>query len=542
MEHVFVALPGRADGDGLYEKTFLRDEAGRKERQVLWGDWLTLDPDMPQAGEWRWVRWAWKDPAKRKLLKIRASEVSDRRPLEMIFLDVGIGDGSVLITPERATDPDLPPGQQERVIVVDAGKGRAMRDFLDARFGTYRAGMAFHAAVISHADLDHYGGFRNIFSNKDISFEHVYHNGALELPTGTELEGMGGITEPDASGVRYLKQIVESDAAARATYDPETNPSNRTFARLIATAIAKGNVGSFSMLSTEHGHFAQGARWMPGFAPGDREGYTIEVLGPWAERDAAGKLRLRSFGDAAKTKNGHSVILRLRFGEFSILFGGDLNTPSERFLLTRYAGLDAWPQDEAGREAMIAAARSRFRSDVMKACHHGASDVTDEFLRAVNPAAFVISSGDDDVNYVHPRPDLLGRLGKAGRGAAPVLLSTELQRSTREQEDAALVRRLKRGIDLLAAGGPDADEEGAPLSDAARAAARETLANALNADVDTLSRSNVSVDGAIYVKTDGKRLIAAFKKETQDPNNKWFWYSYALKVDQTMVLVPRPEH
>ena len=75
-----------------------------------------------------------------------------------------------------------------------------------------------------------------------------------------------------------------------------------------------------------------------------------------------------------------------------------------------------------------------------------------------------------------------------------------------------------------------------------RAAARETLANALNADVDTLSRSNVSVDGAIYVKTDGKRLIAAFKKETQDPNNKWFWYSYALKVDQTMDLVPRPEH
>ena len=58
MEHVFVALPGRADGDGLYEKTFLRDEAGRKERQVLWGDWLTLDPDMPQTGEWRWVRWA----------------------------------------------------------------------------------------------------------------------------------------------------------------------------------------------------------------------------------------------------------------------------------------------------------------------------------------------------------------------------------------------------------------------------------------------------------------------------------------------------
>lgn len=527
MEHVFVALPGNADGKGSYEKTFLRDENGRKVRQILWGDWLTLAPDRPQTGEWRWIRWAWKDEAKRRLLKIRASEVTDRRPLEMIFLDVGIGDGSVLITPERATDPGLPPGQQERILVIDAGKGSEMREFLDQRFGAYRAGMAFHAAVISHADLDHYGGFRSILSNKDIRFDHLYHNGALELPTGTELEGMGGVTAPDADGIRYLQQIVESDAAARLLYDPVANPSSRSFARLIATGIEKGNVGSFEMLSTEHGSFAQGARWMPGFAPGDRDGYTIEVLGPWVERDAAGKLRLRAFGDAGKTKNGHSVILRLRYGEFSILFGGDLNRESEQFLLTRYAGLDAWPQDDSGREAMIDAARGRFRSDVMKACHHGASDVTDEFLRAVDPAAFVISSGDDDVNYVHPRPDLLGRLGKAGRGGAPVLLSTELQRSTRDKEDAALVRRLKRNIGLLAADGFATPE------------ARAEAMKQMNADVDTLGLPNISVDGAIYVKTDGKRLITAFKKETQDPNNKWFWYSYALRADQTMDLVPR---
>lgn len=541
MEHVFVALPGTADGAGSYEKTYLRDENGKKVRQVLWGDWLTLAPDQPQTGEWRWIRWAWKDEAKRRLLKIRASEVTDRRPLEMIFLDVGIGDGSVLITPERVTDPSLPPGQQERIIIVDAGKGRAMRDFLDQRFGTYRAGMAFHAAVISHADLDHYGGFRSIFSSKDITFDHLYHNGALELPTGDELEGMGGVTPPDADGVRYLKQIVESDAAARTIYDPAI-PTGRAFAKLIQTGITKGNIGSIEMLSTEHGSFAQGARWMPGFAPGERDGYTIEVLGPWVERDAAGKLRMRAFdNNAAKTKNGHSVILRLRFGEFSILFGGDLNTESERFLLTKYAGLDAWPQDQPGRDAMVAAARGRFRSDVMKACHHGASDVTDEFLSAVNPAAFVISSGDDDVNYVHPRPDLLGRLGKAARGAAPVLLSTELQRSTREAEDEALVKRLKRNVDLLAAGGPDKAEDGTMLTDAQRAEARAALAKAMNADVDTLGLPNVSVDGAIYVKTDGKRLIAAFKKETQDPNNKWFWYTYALKADQTMDLVPRAE-
>ena len=58
MDHVFVALPGGADSAGSYEKTFLRDADGRKVREVLWGDWLTLAPDMPQTGDWRWIRWA----------------------------------------------------------------------------------------------------------------------------------------------------------------------------------------------------------------------------------------------------------------------------------------------------------------------------------------------------------------------------------------------------------------------------------------------------------------------------------------------------
>jgi len=60
-------------------------------------------------------------------------------------------------------------------------------------------------------------------------------------------------------------------------------------------------------------------------------------------------------------------------------------------------------------------------------------------VAAVNPACFVISFGDQE-GHVHPRPDLLGRLGRFGRGESPVLLSTELQRSTREREDQELVK------------------------------------------------------------------------------------------------------
>jgi hypothetical protein len=192
-----------------------------------------------------------------------------------------------------------------------------------------------------------------------------------------------------------------------------------------------------------------------------------------------------------------------------VLFGGDLNLPAEKYLLKRYAGLDRWPTSSADREAMIEVARNFFRAEVMKVCHHGAADVTDEFLLAVNPAAFVISSGDRE-GHVHPRPDLLGRLGRAGRGASPVLLSTELQRSTREKEDARLVTRLTAAI--------------VGLTSAPTEAAKKKMLD----DVRALGRSNVDVDGAIYVKTDGEYLIAAFKKEDKSDTDKWFYFEYEV--------------
>ena len=65
---------------------------------------------------------------------------------------------------------------------------------------------------------------------------------------------------------------------------------------------------------------------------------------------------------------------------------------------------------------------------MMKCCHHGSADVTEEFLEATEPAAYVVSSGDEE-SHVHPRPDLLGLLGKKGRGIRPLVLCTEILRS-----------------------------------------------------------------------------------------------------------------
>lgn len=503
MDHVFVAL---TEG---YRPAMLVDDAGKPVREVLWGDWLWLDDSRPDDDpDWRHVVWSPNDPANRRALRIRRADTGDARPLEIVFVDVGQGDGAVLISPER--------DGRERVIVIDAGQGEEMGAFLDQRFRAYRDGFRFHAAVITHPDADHYFGFRSIFASGKISFDHVYHSGLVERPTGEGFAGLGGTVEGEQPRTSFVEALVETDQQMRDLFAGP--PSGRRYAQTIQAALASGAVADFAMLSTGHGEAENGRRWMPGFAPSDPRDYEIEVLGPVVETGPRG-LRLRRLGDYGVTKNGHSVILRLSYNNFRVLFGGDLNRPAEQHLLKHYAGIDAWPTTAAAREAMLAAARPRLRCEVMKVCHHGSSDVTDEFMEAVEPAAFVISSGDEE-GHVHPRPDLLGRLGKKGRGTAPVLLSTELQRSTRAGEDARLVTALRRDIAAQLLG-----------QDEARG-------RRIDAAIETLGRSNVSVDGAIYLKTDGERLIVAFKKETGSATKKWFWFEYRV-ADGKLLLVPR---
>ena len=499
LQHAFVGLP--AD----YGEVFLHDQAGARVRQVLWGDWLWIDDAQPDTDPtWRHVVWSPNDPAKRQSLKIRRAHTTDSRPLEIVFVDVGQGDGCVLITPER--------DENERIIVIDAGEGPEMGEFLKGRFGGYNKRIRFHAAVVTHPDEDHYYGFKSVFESGAISFDHLYHSTIVDRPSGDEWARIGR-----SAGSDVIDRLVETDAQMRQIFGGP--PSARHYAEIIQTAIAKQVVADFQPLSTVHGTAENGRSWMPGFAPSDPRDYDIEVLGPLVETGANGKRQLRRFGDPGKTKNGHSVILRLTYKGFRVLFGGDLNLPAEQFLLTHYAGLTAWPKDKAGRDAMVQAARTRLRCEAMKVCHHGASDVTDEFMQAVDPACFVISSGDEE-GHVHPRPDLLGRLGRKGRGDSPVLLSTELQRSTRPRESRALVDQLRKDL---------ADQ---------KTAWTEARDKRINAAIDILGGSNVSVDGAIYVKTDGMRLIAAFKNEINSDKKKWFYFEYRLK-DGELELVRR---
>jgi len=499
MAHRFVAL--RDDG----KKTYLYTEDGKKFREVIWGDYLTVKQELPDGR--LEIDWAARSPAKRRTLYIPREDTVERRPLEIIFVDVGQGDGAVLISPER--------GEQERIMVIDAGEGGNMRAFLAARFQTYR-GFDFHAAVLTHPDSDHYFGFDPIFSDPGIGFKVVYHNGLVERPVAGTWAKLGGEPVKDpATGIGYIHDLATTHASVKKLFkDADTRYQ---FPRVMRAAVSNAAIKDIRMLSTEHARKEGGRAWMPGFAPSDGRGYTVQMLGPVVERSSTGKRRLRRLDSYSETKNGHSVLLRLQYGKFSVLFGGDLNEPAEKFLLQHYTGRTAFPK--AGTQAyadMVSAARQTFGADVMKSCHHGSEKVTDAFLAAVNPAAFVISSGDAE-GHVHPRPDLLGRLGAFGRGGAPVILSTELQRSSRALEDQKAVDALLADIDKLAAN------------------ASPALLDKVKAGVKQLGRSNVEVYGAIYLKTDGERLMVAFKIESGSETKKWFSFRYAFNAAGELV-------
>ena len=511
MAHKFVNLG--VDGDKVYLYHF-NDTTQKlvKVRQVLWGDWLSLaEPNEINHIVPGHTAIKWAPKSNPQILYIKEEHTTDQRPLEVIFLDVGQGDGAVFISPEQ--------GQQERIMIIDAGESDNMHRFLNGRFKAYR-GFKFDSAIITHPDMDHYRGFQSIFEDQKIGFTNIYQNGLVERPVSGKFEKVGGLVTDPITNIKYITDLATSKADIENHFSDPNAIGSFVFPKLMHHALQNDKIINYKMLSTDDAHstIENNRKYMPGFAPSDGRGYSIEVVGPVAERDANGKLRLRKISAYGKTKNGHSILLRLHFGKYKILFGGDLNKPAEKFLLKHYSNRTSFPKKgSAASKDMIAKAKEFFEAEIMKVCHHGAADVTDEFIETVNPACFVISSGDQE-GHVHPKPDLLGRLGKFGRGDSPVLLSTELQRSTREKQDKDLIEKLDKNIDKLAKKTTD------------------KLKEKIKEQITELSKTNVDVYGAIYLKTDGNRLITAFKIEEKSDKKKWFYFEYKINANGELIL------
>ena len=92
--------------------------------------------------------------------------------------------------------------------------------------------------------------------------------------------------------------------------------------------------------------------------------------------------------------NNESVVGRLTFGNFAMLFTGDAEGPVEKDKVASYG--------------------KKLKCQVLKAGHHGSkTSSTAEFLKLVQPESVVMSLGVNN-QYGHPHEALLNRLQKQG--------------------------------------------------------------------------------------------------------------------------------
>jgi beta-lactamase superfamily II metal-dependent hydrolase len=463
-----------------YPAPFVFDATRRKKKQhLIWGDWIGVK-GAPDDG---WV------PVQVRGAQgwMRQEDIQDERLLELNFIDVGQGDSCFVVTPD------------DEYLVVDAGEKHNLWWFLRWRFNLRDKPwkqIPIRHAVITHPDRDHYAGFDPLFAAKQLRFDNVWHNGIVERATKPRLGPQMGRGK-DA----VLTDIVQSQTALSKLLRDDVRVGRARYPTLLRQALKSQRVGHIAAASTKIGH-------LPGFGPGDR--VSLQVLGP-APRRAGRALHLPRLGSDGETKNGHSVVLRLRYGTVTALLGGDLNTPAERYLIAHHTDGAADP---------VAAARAVFGVDIAKSCHHGSADFLDEFLGYQRPAAWIVSSGDNEP-YSHPRPDTLGALGRQGRGGRPLIFSTELARSPAQFKDhpqrflATMRSKLEEALDETTSEGVSDDEaQGKPLARYQRA---------------------IAVYGMVTVRTDGTKALIATKLEKKGVGGRK-WDYYCLEPDSDGVL------
>ena len=94
-----------------------------------------------------------------------------------------------------------------------------------------------------------------------------------------------------------------------------------------------------------------------------------------------------------KSTNDSSVVVRVDYGETSVLFTGDAETSSEKDMVNRYG---------QGADGLL-------DCDILKAGHHGSSSSSSKkFLQAVTPDFAIISCGDGN-KYGHPHREIVLR-------------------------------------------------------------------------------------------------------------------------------------
>jgi beta-lactamase superfamily II metal-dependent hydrolase len=479
------------------------ESKSKKLKQLLWGERVVIDND--EGNGWLKVHVRGQNTWKKENDKwlplqvdgyMKTADLQDEKLLEVYFVDIGQGDGAMIITPD------------DKRILIDAGEDDNMARFLRWKFNTKKANQPpfkFHHTIISHSDDDHYGGFQELFEDPKFEFENVYHNGLIER-TGKDLFG------EISNG--FQTEIITSKSELMPIINNSTLAGSKKYPKLLKTVANRG--AEIKMLCNLDNHLS-------GFESGNK--IEIQVLGPVPVVEPDGKRKLKRFdSNDGKTKNGNSIILKLIFKNLRLLLGGDLNVPAENYILEHYSGIKPIQGDESKNFQIIQKVKPILEVDVAKSCHHGSADFTTLFLRALNPIATVISSGDNEP-HAHPRPETLGAIGKYSRGDRPLIFSTEMARSAKESIKKPSILRSEL-IDL----NNKIDKE----TDLTK---KEKLKKKLEDLINTIDRT-VTVYGMINLRSDGEKVVIAQRLEAKAARGDWDYCVLKSNSNGVLEFVP----
>jgi beta-lactamase superfamily II metal-dependent hydrolase len=346
--------------------------------------------------------------------------------LKIDYVDVQQGDGSIIESPKG------------KIVVVDGGENQMFARYLAGRYpdSSLNSPREVDCILVTHGDGDHFAGLPEIFKSEKntrkssrlfMQPKRVYHNGLIKRPgkiNGKKVkeEEMFGQTAEITDNLNNKKTLVVTELVDDLTHiaDDQMNKHFKAWKKALSAYnqrrpitfrhLQKGDDTAFDFLNEEN--------------------IKVEVLGPLMTTDGTttglkflksppNKVRsgqevfdlddadFKTFS-ASHTVNGHSIIFRLTYGDFRFLFSGDLNDEAER--------------------ALVKDDKDKLQADVLKVPHHGSADFSSAFLRAVAPSVSIVSSGDENSQkeYIHPRANLVGALGRFSKLEEPLIFITEL--------------------------------------------------------------------------------------------------------------------
>jgi beta-lactamase superfamily II metal-dependent hydrolase len=413
------------------------DDKGNKNNTILaWGDEVELISERnPDYNEIRGL-FAYEKLDDESYEKVEVSgfinkdaelkEPGEIKVLQTSFVDVQQGDGIVIETPEH------------RRILIDGGDNVMFARYLAQRYprSSKNKPEEFDAIVVTHGDADHFAGLTKIWKSEEnpkpskrifLRPKRIFHNGIVKGPSNKDGgqvpdEEILGKTEK-CKNILYLTELFDD------LLEVEPARLNQPFRAWLEAIRAWEDNGQISdRIKIRRLQFGDDDQ----FCFLQDEKIKIKVLAPFTD-PIGGKRALPMLNEPPKsielemaeevekvsyknyssshTRNGHSIVLQMIYGNVRFLFTGDLNQQSSLRLI-----------DLAKRN------RLHLQSEVFKVPHHGSGDFSHTFTREVKPIVSIISSGDESTKkeYIHPRANLVGSLGKYSRVSRPLIFVTEM--------------------------------------------------------------------------------------------------------------------